>query len=472
MLDVSRYPPIAWPRVLRIRQPLPGPPEIDDLDQAVEEAVAASGQRIRPGGAYALGVGSRGIGRIGDITRALIRALERRGARAFIIPAMGSHGGATPAGQADVLATFGITEQTMGVPILTSMRAEPVAEIEPGLVAYTSVEALAADGVIPIARIKPHTAFHGPIESGICKMLVIGFGKHRGALSAHAAGFSRFHEIIPRLARSVLDHVYMPFGLGILENGHDRPARIVALPPDDLEAEEARLLEVARAWMARLPFDQMDVLLIGELGKNISGDGMDPNVTGRYSVRDVTGGPVVQKIVVFSLTPETHGNAMGIGQADTITRRCYRQIDLVKTYTNSITSTELAPARIPVILNSDRDALDIALRTINGARPEQARLVAIRNTLQLEEFVISESLWPEAQRLGCVQLSTPEAIGWQPDSSIPSIAGLQLYAEDIPEADETAAQQLNQEDKEVPPGGVEHDVERIPAEAVGGADER
>jgi hypothetical protein len=427
MLAISHYTPIEWPKVVRIRQPLPGPPEIADLEQAVEDALDPVEPRIQRGSTYALGVGSRGISRIPEIVRALIAALDRRGAQAFIVPAMGSHGGATPEGQVEVLASLGVTEAAMGVPIRASMDVKAVAEVEPGLVAYTSVPALEADGIIPVGRIKPHTAFHGPVESGIMKMVAIGFGKQHGASSVHAAGFPRFHEVIPLVANTILAHVHMPFGLAVLENGHERPAKIVALPPDNLEAAETGLLKQARDWMARLPFDELDVLVVGELGKNISGDGMDPNVTGRYSAKGVSGGPDIQKLVVLSLTPETHGNAMGIGPADTITRRCYEQIDFMKTYTNAITSSELGPARTPMVLANDHDAIDIALRTLNGVKPGQARLVAIRNTLRLEELVIAESLWPEAEKLGCELLSEPEDLAFNPDGSIPVMAGLPLY---------------------------------------------
>lgn len=467
MLDTASFSPIAWPRVLRVRQPLPGPPELADLDAAVESAVAAVADRITGGHTYAIGVGSRGIARLPEIVRALVAALDRRGARAFIVPAMGSHGGGTAEGQVGVLASLGVTEASVGAPIRPSMEAHPVGEVEPGLMAYTSAEALTADGIIPVGRIKPHTAFHGPVESGIMKMVAIGFGKHRGALSVHRAGFPRFAEVVPGVAETVLRRVPMPFGLAILENGYDRPAKITALPPDGLRAAETALLEQARAWMARLPFETLDVLVVGELGKNISGDGMDPNVTGRYAARGVSGGPQVQKIVVLSLTPETHGNAMGIGMADVIPHGCYAQLDLPITYINSITSTELSPARIPLTLRSDRDTLDIALRTVNGAEPEAARLVAIRNTLRLEEFVISEALWPEAEAAGCERRSDPEAVAWREDGRIAQLAGLQLYSEPrVPtRSDEQSPATTPPRRTAVPQGGVEHEVEAVSAEA-------
>jgi hypothetical protein len=429
VLDLSVYPAIDWPRFLRVRQTLGGPPEIQDVEGAVEAAVASQSHRIEAGKTYAVGVGSRGIARLADIVEALIRALKRRGADAFIFPAMGSHGGATAEGQRDVLETLGVTEARMGVPIRARMDVKPLAEVEPGLWAYASVDALEADGIILVARVKPHTAFHGPIESGVCKMLAIGLGKQRGAASVHAVGFARFAEVIPKVARTVLDHIRMPFSLAIVENGHDRPALIEALTPEGLESREAALLEKARAWMARLPFDQIDVLVVGEIGKNISGDGADPNVTGRYAPKGVSGGPDVQKLVYLNLTLETHGNGMGVGMADIVTEHLYRQLDLAKTYTNAFTSTEMVPAKIPVVMPSDHDAIELALRTLNGRRPEAARVVAIPNTLKLEEMVISEPLWQEAEAKGCVRLSEPAPARFDERGNAPVLAGLRLYAD-------------------------------------------
>lgn len=426
MLDLTVFPTVTWPRLMRVRQRLAGPPEIVDVEAAVEQAVARVAHRIRPGATYALGVGSRGIARLPDIVRATIAAVRRRGADVFIVPAMGSHGAATPEGQVEVLAALGVTEASMGVPIRPDMAVERVAEVEPGLDAYVAREALRADGIIPVARVKPHTSFRGRVESGVMKMITIGFGKQRGASTVHARGFARFAELVPKVARTVLAHVYMPFGLAVVENAHDRPAKITALEPEGLEDAEAELLELARSWMARLPFEAFDVLVVGEVGKNISGTGADPNVTGRYST-GITGKPVIQRVVFLHLTEDTHGNATGLGTADVITRDLFDHLDFVKTYTNALTSTNLGAAKIPVIMNSDRDAVELALRTVNGVAPEAVRLVAIRNTLELEEFVISEALWPEAERLGLEALSKPETPAFGPDGSLRQVAGLALY---------------------------------------------
>lgn len=412
---------------MRIRQKLPGPPAIANIDDAVEKAVAAQEHRIQSGHTYAIGVGSRGIARIADIAGALVRALHKRGAHVFIIPTMGSHGGATSEGQRDVLETLGVTEESMGVAIRSSMAVKAVAEVEPGLTAFVSADALEADGIIVIGRVKPHTAFHGPIESGIMKMLAIGLGKQHGAASVHSVGFSRFHEVIPKVGRAILNHIQLPFGLAVIENGHEQPAKIVALPPDNLEEAEAALLREARSWMARLPFDQLDVLVVGEIGKNISGDGADPNVTGRYIPKGVSGGPEIQKMAVLNVTPETHGNAMGIGLADVITRHCYDQLDMVKTYTNAMTATEMGGAKIPPVMNNDRDTIDLALRTVNGTNPAEARLVAIPNTLKLEEMVISEALWPEAERQGCERVTEPAMPVFDDRGNCAIMAGLRLY---------------------------------------------
>jgi hypothetical protein len=426
MLDLTVFPAISWPRLLRVRQRLAGPEAIEDVEAAVEQAIVPVADRIRPGATYALGVGSRGIARLPEIVRATIAAVRRRGADVFIVPAMGSHGAATAEGQVDVLASLGVTEASMGVPIRADMAVERVGEVEPGLDAWVAREALRADGIIPVARVKPHTSFRGRVESGVMKMITIGFGKQRGASAVHARGFARFAELVPKVARTVLQHVYMPFALAVVENAHDRPAKFAALVPEGLEDAEAKLLELARAWMGRLPFEEFDVLVVGEVGKNISGTGADPNVTGRYTT-GIAGKPVIQKVVFLHLTEDTHGNATGLGTADIITRDLFDHLDFAKTYMNAVTSTNLGAAKIPVIMNSDRDAVELALRTLNGVRPEDARLVAIRNTLEVEEFVISEALWPEAERLGLKALTTPHAPTFGPDGSFREVSGLSLY---------------------------------------------
>jgi hypothetical protein len=396
MWRVSGFGDIAWPRVRPVAQPLPGPRE-DDVSGAVEREIARVADRVHAGRTYAVGVGSRGVQRIAEITRAVVSALRRRGADAFIVPAMGSHGGATADGQREVLASLGVTESSVGAPIDARMEVEEVDRLDDGTRVFFSQAALKADGVIPINRVKPHTAFRGPVESGIAKMLVIGFGKQQGAASIHRLGMSEFGRVIPLVARRLLERVPVAFGIAVVENGREEVAEIRALAGERILEDEPPLLERARQWMARLPFEQIDVLVVGQMGKNISGDGMDPNITGRYGVTGMTGGPRVERLVVLHLTPETRGNANGMGMADIISEEAYRAVDWAKTYVNALTYADFVPVKTPAVLASDRDAIEMALRTVHARPAERARMVFITNTLRLERFVISEALAEEAR---------------------------------------------------------------------------
>lgn len=354
-------------------------------------------ERIRPGMRIAVGVGSRGIKCIREVTKATVDFLKERGAEPFIVPTMGSHGGATPEGQMTVLAQYGITPESMGVPFEPEMDVALLGETASGAPVYFSRAALAADGVIPIGRVKPHTSFRGRIESGIYKMLAIGFGKHQGAAALHSFGFERFAQLIPEVGDFILSRVNVVAAVAIVENAREDPALIEVLLPEEVPSREPELLEKARAWMGRILFDEFDVLIVDEIGKDISGDGMDPNVTGRFSLPFMSGGPRVQKIAVLDLTEETHGNANGIGAADVTTQAVLDKIDFVQTYTNAITSTVLSVAKLPIVMPTKRAAVALCLKTLNGVRPEEARIVRIKNTLELEEIWISDPLLKEAE---------------------------------------------------------------------------
>ena len=399
MLNLNQFPPVEWPRFRRMRQTLQGPCEAD-VAAAVRREIAQVQHLITPGKTYAIGVGSRGIANIALITRSTIEEIRHRGADVVIIPAMASHGGATPDGQKEVLASFGITEDTMGARIDARMDVAMIDRLPDGTPIYFSRAALDADGIIPVNRVKLHTAFHGPIESGLTKMLVIGFGKQRGAAAIHSRGFSVFDRLIPDVGRILIERLPIVFGVAILENGYEETALVRALPAERILAEEPHLMNMSRQWIAQLPFDNIDVLVVGQIGKNISGDGMDPNVTGRYGAVGVSGGPTIGKMAVLNLTTETHGNANGVGVADSVSLHAYREIDWAKTYTNALTSTEFGPIKTPMVMPNDHDAIEVVLRTINGRSPEHTRTVIIQNTLKLEEVVISEALWDESQTKG------------------------------------------------------------------------
>ena len=387
---------VPLPRMARVRYDIPTPPAIDDVAAAVVEQVRRPEVRgsIAPGQRVAIGVGSRGIGRLAEITAALVRELRALGAEPFVIPAMGSHGGATADGQREVLARLGVTEALVGAPVLSDMATDQIGQTDDGIPVRVDRQALRADAIVFVARVKPHTAFRGSYESGLAKMVAIGLGKQAGAASCHAAGFGDMARRIPLLAGLTIARTGLRFGLAVLENAYDRPYRILAVPADRILAEEPALLDQARQAMPRVPFDQLDVLLIDRIGKNVSGDGADPNITGRYPTPFAAGGPEVAKQVVLSLTAESEGNANGIGTADFTTVRAVTQADLGQTYPNGLTSTVVGPTALPMILPSDRLALQAGLLTCNavGRAP---RVMRIADTLTLGEFEVSASLLDE-----------------------------------------------------------------------------
>jgi hypothetical protein len=388
---------IALPRMLTVRQKF----EAERLTD-IAGAIALQFQRpevrerVKPGQVIAVGCGSRGIANIGEIAKAVVRELRALGAQPFIFPCMGSHGAATAEGQKKVLASYGITEAATGVAIRATMDTVIVGHLEDGTPVHMDRHAAEAQAVVVINRIKPHTAFRGATESGLTKMLSIGIGKIIGASTYHAHGMDLFPELLPQIrdvnvrARNVL------FGVGIVENAYDETALIEIIPAEGLAAREPDLQALAKDMMPQLPFDEIDVLIIDEMGKNISGAGFDPNITGRNrrAVQWVAK-PLVKKIVVLGLTRESMGNATGVGGADVITMRLYRELDVPSTYANIITSCNLDGAAIPMIMNNDREAIQLAVKTVVRVKPQDCRIVRIRNTLQLAEIQISESMLDE-----------------------------------------------------------------------------
>jgi hypothetical protein len=388
------------PKLYHVRQNFPRP-LIEDVDAAVTAQLAREEIRaaIRPGSRVCIAVGSRGIAKISTIVRALVREVKALGAEPFIIPAMGSHGNAVPEGQTRVLADYGITPETMGAPIISSLDVAQVGTVD-GMPVYCSTDASAADAIIPVGRIKPHTGFRGPIESGLVKMMTIGLGKQRGADTLHAEGMDRFGVLLPAAARVIMETQPIAFGLGIVENGYDEPARIEAVLPAGLEAREEELLEEARSLMPSLPFESLHVLVIQAIGKNISGSGLDPNVAGRFirsNGPQYKDKPEVQHIAVLDLTPQTHGNASGIGLAELMSLRVLQKIDLPSTYANCMTASHLAGAMLPAVLENDRACIQTAVKTAIRWTPDTLKLAIIRNTLDIGDLWISEGLLEEAR---------------------------------------------------------------------------
>ena len=382
------------PNMIKIRQKFSLPKINNVYDEILKDFNdKKTNSRIKPGMTVAIGCGSRGIANISEATKAVVDFLLKCGAKPFIFPAMGSHGGATADGQVKVLADYGITEDSMGCPIKSSMEVVELSKLDTGMPIYIDKHASEADGIVVISRIKPHTNFRAPIESGIVKMLTIGMGKIAGATELHSYGMDTFIDLLPKACAEIISKKNILFGVGLVENAADETAIAEIVHAENIFSREIELQKIAKNYMPRLLFDEIDVLVIDQIGKNISGAGMDPNITGRNSggVKwDVK--PDVKKIVVLGLTPETHGNATGIGMADVITYEVYKDLDISKTYANVITSTYLDGAAIPVIMNTSEEAIKLAAKTVNRVKVKDLKIVRIKNTLELIHIEISENM--------------------------------------------------------------------------------
>jgi hypothetical protein len=385
---------VELPNVALVGQRIDSPPALASIREGVREALGAV---ELPSGSVAIGVGSRGVAGIGKLVAALVEALKEAGAGPFVVPAMGSHGASTAEGQAEVLAHLGVSEGSVGCPVRATMEAVEIGETPSGVAVFMDRNAYEADSVVVVNRVKPHTAFRGTVESGPTKMLAIGLGKQRGAHSIHSAGWERIHETIPEAARVATGSGKVAFGLATVENADEEPCKIVAIPAEDLEEAETPLLEEAKKNLARLPFDDIDVLVVDEIGKNISGDGADPNVTGRYPTNAASGGPSIERMVYLGLTEETGGNANGLGMADVVTERLAAAVDRPSTYMNALTSTTPAPVKTPMVMPTDEMAIAAALTMCAGVEPGNSRLVRIENTLKLRRMWVSEALLGEVE---------------------------------------------------------------------------
>ncbi|BCU83006.1 hypothetical protein JIR001_27890 [Polycladomyces abyssicola] len=401
---------VPLPRMVRVRQRFDDS-RLEDWERKLIRQLQQPDLRGRlsPGARVAVAVGSRGIDRIDEVTRVIVTELRKTGAAPFIVPAMGSHGGATAEGQRAVLAKLGIREETVGAPICSSMEVVRVDTLPNGLPVYADKAAAEADAIVVINRIKPHTAFRAKIESGLMKMISIGLGKQKGAEACHRLGFGQMAENIVDMGRILISRLPIVFGVALVENAYDQLCHVEVVLSDQIETREPTLLEMAKSRMPRLLFPDLDVLVIDRIGKNISGDGMDPNITGRYPTPYAQGGPRVNKMVVLDLTSETGGNANGVGTADFTTQRLVDQMDNIATYANGLTSTVVAPTKIPTTLPNDRLAVQAAVKTCNILDLHLVKLVRIRDTLHLGEIRISETLLPEAEQHPDVEvLSQPE----------------------------------------------------------------
>lgn len=398
---------IQLPKMVKVRQKFYAP-QLADVAGEVQKAIKKAGviSRISDNDRVAIAVGSRGVADLPILVRETAAAVKKAGGKPFIVPAMGSHGGATAEGQIDVLDQLGVTEEAVGAPIRSSMEVEKLGELPNGLPVYMDKIAYESDKIIVINRIKPHTAFRGPVESGLMKMITIGLGKQKGAEAAHAFSFKYMAEHVPEMAKISLAKAPIIFGLGTIENAYDKPAKIIAVPAEDLEKVEPELLIEAKSLMPKIHFDKMDVLIVNEIGKDISGDGMDPNITGNFATPYASGGPEVTRTVVLGLTEKTHGNANGIGMADMTTKAVMNEIKWEKGYANALTSTVIDVIKLPMCLDTQELAVKAAIKTCNAFDLNKVRVVRIKNTLEIDEIWISESMIEEARKNSNLEILT------------------------------------------------------------------
>jgi Lactate racemase N-terminal domain len=390
---------IPLPKMVKVRQKFSAP-QLEDVGAGVRKTLNETNvlAKINEGDSVAIAVGSRGLAELPVLVRETVREIRRVGGHPFIVPAMGSHGGATAEGQIDVLHQLGVTEEAVEARIKSSMEVVQIGQLPNGLPVYIDRNAYEADKIVVINRIKPHTAFRGPVESGLMKMITIGLGKQKGAEAAHAYSFKYMAEHVPEMAKISLAKAPIIFGLASLENAYDKVAKVIAVPAEDLETAEPELLMEAKSLMPKIHFDEFDVLIVDELGKDISGDGMDPNITGNFATPYASGGPDIKRTVVLGLTEKTHGNANGIGMADMTTKAVVDEIIWEKGYANALTSTVIEVIKLPMVLETKELAVKAAIKTCNAFDLNKVKAVRIKNTLDIGEIWISESLIEEAKQ--------------------------------------------------------------------------
>lgn len=413
VIELPHLDSVALPRFRRVRLPQPEGTPIGPVGDSVAEALSgvAGLARLSPGASVAVAVGSRGIGRIDEVAIGAVAFLKARGFKPFVVPGMGSHGGGTADGQLGVLAKLGVTEDTLGCEIRASMETVDYGEIEPGIRSRFDKHAAGADGIVVVNRVKSHTTFDRPIESGLVKMVAVGLGKQEGARNVHMTGPRGMSEILPKLAARALEHAPIVAGIALVEDGSKNLIHLSGVEPGDFFTADEELLKLAKSMMARLPFDQMDGLIVEEIGKDISGAGIDPAISGRTDIRGVPNPvrPFVHKMAILGLTAKAEGNALGIGMADYTTRAAAESLDLKTIYMNGITATLVDKARIPVVLKDEQVVMKAVAGTCWQTETERMRIAQIRNSLYLHEVIMTEPLYAEIRdRDGVEALSDPE----------------------------------------------------------------
>ena len=414
-----------WPRLIKVRQKIePSPPQ--DIERVLRDELVEKGlyDRVRAGQKIGVTVGSRNIAQLPEILSFLTTRIKEAGAEPLIIPAMGSHGGATAEGQLAILQYLGISEQALGTPFLSSMEVVELGKSTLGIPVYTGRSATQVDGIILLNRIKPHTAFGGSVGSGLTKMLVVGLGKKQGAEMAHKYALQyAFSEVLQDLSQVLLQKLPILFGIALIEDYYHQIALIRALKPEEIVEHEPTLLNKARELMGRLPFKELDLLIVDEMGKDISGSGMDANVIGRGIVPLPTE-PCIKRILVRDLTVKTNGNAFGIGLADFTTKQLLNKINFDATLINVLTAIAPEKGRVPPVLPNDREAIGASLHSLGIWEPETVRVVRIKNTLSLNGIWVSEGLLQEVKEREGLEIIGPlTKISFTPEGNIHDATG-------------------------------------------------
>lgn len=393
LLEEQRNFPL--PRMHRVMQVFPKP-RLDNIEAHIEQAFGKKdiSQRVKPRARVAVAVGSRGINNIAAIVKAVIRQIQNLEGEPFIVSAMGSHGGGTPDGQREVLHSYGITEESMGVRVVTSSDATYIGKTSRGIDVYCDTGALAADLVVPVNRVKLHTDFVADIQSGLCKMLAVGLGNHIGCTSMHEASFDIFGETLIEAAEMIIACANIGFGVAIVENACDETAIVEAIPAENIVKREKELLQIAKKYMPALMIPEIDILIVEEIGKNISGQGYDPNILGKsYLLHEfVLPVPKINRMVLLDVTDQSHGNAVGMGIFDVITRKLFNKLNLSQMYANAIAVKSTEGSRIPIIADTEEEAIRIAIQVVRGVERDKLKIVRIKNTSELERIEVSDAL--------------------------------------------------------------------------------
>lgn len=411
---------VRIPRFVKVRQNFPRP-KVENFVEELTAKLTVGGylDSVRPGQTIAVTAGSRGIVNMPLCLRTLVAEIKKRGGHPFLFPAMGSHGGATAEGQKAMLEGLGISEESVGAPIRATMDTVQIGVSSNGRPVYLDKYAEEADGIIVVNRIKPHTGFRGPVESGICKMCAIGMGKQKGAAFCHAEGFGRMAENIPAIAAVTLSKKNVLCAVALLENAYHETAQIEVMCKEEVQEKEPLLLKHAWDLLAKVQLEEFDVLILDEIGKNISGTGFDTNVVGRYNSPYASGGPKITRVAALDITNVSHGNGNGLGMLDMTTMRAYKKFSMDQTYPNCITSTTPMTVKIPMVLKNDRQALQCCIKTCNVLDLSRVRIVRIKNTLSLDEIEVSESLVPTVEaHPGMELLGKPYALDFNEEGNL------------------------------------------------------